>query len=289
MITQDELIRVFRKITQNNQYIRLLNIYKGLPINNEATITKIESAYIEVETDRYQTVCLFLDRETFIQSHQFPFTIKARVYKVDPERKRAILYGFESVQSGIGDRSQVRVEPDEPIAAILQVKDAMATIQGELADISQNGIGLFIDRNYFSPRHFRIGSELSVALKLPESVINEKRNTSALDSGYNPMSRFSREQMRISQVVRPTSSPRKNTSSLKIDSYNLKFVGNIVNVRPSLSTNQYRIGLKISGDDRTRLILSNFISQRQSEIIRELKTMYDAITRFNNAEQQQEQ
>ena len=289
MVTQDELIRVFQKITQNNQYIRLLNIYKGLPINNEATITKIESAYIEVETDRYQTVCLFLDRETFIQSHHFQYTIKARVYKVDPEKKRAILYGFETVQSGIGERSQVRVEPDEPISAVLQVKDAMSTIQGELADISQNGIGLSIDRDFFSPRHFRIGSELSVALKLPETALTEKRNTSGLDSGYNPMARFSREQMRISQVVRSSNTPRKNTSSLKIDSFNLKTTGNIVNVRPSLSSNQYRIGLKINGDDRTRLILTNFISQRQSEIIRELKTMYDAITKFNNADKQQEQ
>ncbi len=286
MITQDDLIRTFRKIAQNNQYIRLLNIYKGLPINNEATITKIENAYIEVETDRYQTVCLFLDRETFIQSHQLEYTIKARVYKVNPETRRAILYGFETVQSGIGARAQVRVEPDEPLSAVIQVKDAMATIQGELADISQNGIGLFIDRNFFSPRHLRIASKIDITIQLPEAEISEKRNPAALEPGSDPMARFSRSQIRVAPVVRANSgTQRKNTSGLKIDSFTIKLEGSIVNVRPSLSSNRYRIGVKVLGDERTRIILSNFISQRQSEIIRELKTMYDAITKFNQAGQ----
>lgn len=286
MVTQEEIIRQFRKIAQNNQYIRLLNIYKGLPINNEATIVKIESTYIEVETDRYQTVCLFLDRETFIQSHHLDQTIKARIYKVDPQHTRAILYGFESIPSGIGDRTQVRVEPDEPILGVVQVKDAMSTIQGNLADISQNGVGFFIDRNSFSPRHLRIGSEITISFKLPEGNFSEKKNSATLDSGSDPMARFSREQIRVSQVVQNRDDNRpKTTSSLKITPFNLQIRGQIVNVRPSLSANLYRIGVRLFNDEQSKIILSNFISLRQSEIIRELKTRYDAITKFNQQDQ----
>ena len=44
--------------------------------------------------------------------------------------------------------------------------------------------------------------------------------------------------------------------------------------------------MKVIGDDSSKIILTNFISQRQSEIIRELKTMYDAITKFDQKQQQ---
>lgn len=282
MTTRDDLITLFQRLAANQQPVRLLNIYKGLPINNEAVIRNVQGPVIEVSTDRYQIVCMFLDREVYIQSPYLPNPVKAQIQSISPLNLSASLYGFDFVSKGIGERDAVRVEPEEKVFGILQVKDALAAIQGELADISQNGLGFFIDRNFFSPRHIHTGAEIMVTLKLPEMMLAEKKTSSASENTSDPMSRFSREQMRIAGVINTSAEKsRRNTASLQSKLITMQLRGEIVNVRPSLSSNRYRIGMKVFGDETSRQVIASFISKRQSELIRELKTMYEAITRFN--------
>jgi len=52
-------------------------------------------------------------------------------------------------------------------------------------------------------------------------------------------------------------------------------VGVIANVRRMMASDRFRIGIKISPVSSSKVILHQIISQRQSEIIREIRDLYE--------------
>jgi hypothetical protein len=56
--------------------------------------------------------------------------------------------------------------------------------------------------------------------------------------------------------------------------------GVLVNLREEKKSNRYRFGLHLLPWGSSRAIISKFIVQRQSEIIREVRTLYDMLSRL---------
>lgn len=278
----DRFMKFFKRIVKDKVGINLINVYKGVPIAYPATISKIGQDMIKVKAEAFQIVCLHRDRETYIQSKYFPILIKAHVGKVDFAEADAELSGFEVVKGNIGNREQVRVVPADPVTGIIHGEGKDTTYLGELADISLEGMGIYLAREHYSPDIFHIDGRVIIVLRLPIEGGLPPSTSEALPE-HTPI------QFRFDDVRERTDVPRPleatpaiwgvdvtNRSRLSSE---FMVEGIIVYLREEKRPNRYRLGLHLLPGSSSRAIISKFIVQRQSEIIREVRTLYDMLSR----------
>lgn len=277
LIPDSDLMNMFRWIASKGGEIRLLNNYKGLPIANEAKIVAVGTDAIQVSSSRYQLACLYLNRETYIQSNDLPGSLWSHVTGLSTESLQAVLTDFHFAQPTFDLRNQIRVETSSPVEVILQLHNPFTIVQTSLADISANGIGVYLDRQRYHPRLFETGTELRISLSLPEVTARAPQTASLSQPDRNP---------------RPNRDPsyRPLTGSLSTGALNRqpaagadkRFTarGRIMNVIAEPLNNSYRIGIKFIHDDNTRVLLNQFINARQTEIIQEIKMLYELLDKF---------
>ena len=277
-----EILDLMRMIAKNESGIRLVNLYKGLPIIYEATITAIEPTTLRLLCNKYQLACLYLTHEVYVIGQDIRGTIHADVTGLIPARDEAILANLAYVEKPFILRDQIRVEPTDPMKAVLQLKGSLSTIETQLADISLDGLGVYIDRNSFHPKLFLVGNNLTVILPLTDTLQTRPMSggPTAVNTG-DLSTRFTRESMRgLAFMSDDPQSQRRPVEPMPVSGKTkLTAQGTIVNIRPELLKGRYRLGLRLLQEDRVRFIISQFISNRQSEIIREFRTVYDSLTR----------
>ncbi|MBN1267002.1 MAG: PilZ domain-containing protein [Anaerolineales bacterium] len=162
-----EVLNKFRQLASTDRVIRLLNVYKGVPITYDAAVTQVGDKTITLSSHKYQIVCLSKYRETYIQSGWLPLTVRARVVKIDFLRNEAILSDFEYVTSHIGGRTLVRVVPRDPVEVFLQNDLLTGKVRTELVDISLQGIGVHLMSELYQSRAFEAGRDIMVIMDLP--------------------------------------------------------------------------------------------------------------------------
>jgi hypothetical protein len=276
-----EIPDLMQIIAKHGYGIRLVNIYKGLPINYDATIVSIDPTGIHVQCNKYQLACLYLTREVYIIGDKIQGTIHAQVTGLIPARDEAILANLEYMEKPFILRNQIRVEPLEPITAVVQLSGSISSVDTRLADISLNGLGVYLDRNFFIPRMYAIGNDMKVVIPLPDTVFLRPGGGQAGMLGGDITSRFSRESIRGMGFLNEESTAQHKAagSSTLSGPGKITAQGYIVNLRPELARGRYRLGLHLIQEEKTRLIIAQFISMRQSEIIREFKAVYEAFPR----------
>jgi hypothetical protein len=268
-----ETIKLFQPVSSENQEIRLVNVYKGIPISYPATILEISSDTMHIKTSRIQVVCLYRDRETYIQS-EYPRNIHARVKDVNLVLSEVILHQFDYVNV-LGTRTNVRVEPGETVQGQVLTGGKTPVICG-LADISLDGMGIYIDEAHFSPTLFAVGSEITIHITIPaiKSMQNLKSGNDHEQAGEQ-QGRFSRSDLRgipngeqNSWIFRSTA-----PAQMRAAKRDVMLTGKIVNFRHDQGERRYRAGIKINPSDPQRDIISQFIVQRQSEILNEIRQL----------------
>ncbi len=252
MTPSSDLLALLGRLPKNQAEIRLLNIFKGLPINYDASISSADDFEIRITTSRFQLACLYHQRETYLQANQLPNPVRAQVMSLNLAREEAVLANFELAPNTIGNRMNIRVEPGDELNGVLQFKGYPTKITAPIADISIFGTSLFIDDFLFPARLFHPGNEISMtilfpamALKKPKNTLNENRNTRSLVHN---------------------SSPVGVDGKLEISAW-----GKILSVRPELNMGRYRVSIKFYIKDPERMLVSQYISLRQTEIIKELQ------------------
>jgi len=280
-----DLWAVLRQLAGFENGIKLLNIYKGLPISYDSTIREVRESSLIVETSKYQAVCLYLDRFTFLQSHHFVAPVQASLQSIDVINLQVCLDELHYVNEGIGDRQQVRVEPAEMMLVQIHFPGSRTPIDAELANISQAGLGIYLANHVFSYKNHAPKTEVLIELPFSPSSAPGYLNTRSLIPQTDPLARFSREQLRgtasLGDRGRPAGGrPPGSTRSL---SPRGRFMvrGVILNIKSDYQRQRMRLGLQIFPDEDARAAIGNFISQRQSEIIREIKMMYDLIVKLD--------
>ncbi len=278
------ILDLLRRIAAAEAEIRLLNVYQGIPIAFPAAIVFAGQNSITVKTERYQLVCLYQERQTYIQYPGLPAVIRSRVERIEPLALQASLFEFEYMREGIGERRQIRVWPKEGVTGELQLPDRMETMRGELADISLDGIGIYIQDGEYYAHLFRKGRKVAVSLRLP-GVFHIKQPKRYEPSSTGELNRYDRTQLRLSTIHTPTyGSDREDAAGLKtVHSPEVEVNGIIANCYTETNTRRYRIGIRLQPDDFYRSIVSQFISQRQSEIIQEINAIYRLLTRETGA------
>ena len=278
------ILDLLRRLASAEAEIRLLNVYQGIPIAFPAAIVYVGQNSITVKTERYQLVCLYQERQTYIQYPGFPAVIRARVERLEPQVLQATLTEFEYTRDGIGDRRQIRVWPKEGVTGELQLPERTEAIRGELADISLDGMGIYLPDNEVYTHLFRQGKKVAISLRLP-GVFQIKQPKRYEGGSAAEINRYDRTQLRLSSIHTPSyGSDRDDTTAIKtVHSPEIEVYGIISNHYTEANTRRYRVGIRLQPDEQYRLIVSQFISQRQSEIIQELNALYRLLTRETGA------
>jgi hypothetical protein len=233
----------------------------------------------QVQIDKYQAVSMFTDRFTFLQSNHLPEIVRADVIKLDVPNHRATLSNFEYMENGIGNRRVVRVMPKSSVDSEIIDKRFNRSVRAELADISQEGMAIYISRINYKPWQFAQGVEARITLRLPGefSLTGSKAvNTGSLSSNA-ALDRFSSSKVRFNPASGTGSSSMDNSATSKVNNPEIQVNAIVKNVMLEASHSRYRLGLKIARDEVYSILVSQFIAQRQSEIIREVQWMYDLI------------
>jgi hypothetical protein len=275
----EAILNVFHRLYMGEGNIRLLNIFQGVPIAYPATITSIGSDSISVITEKYQMVCLYRDKETFIQNPELHSVVKARVSNLYISQLQATLTDFSYVENGIGDRRQVRVLPKEQVTGGLQIADRSEMIGGELADISLEGIGIYIPEKEFSPRSFRHGRKVAINYRLIGTFQLPQPKRYESQYSRDPTRRFDRSQLRLSSIHTTELSGDQGASARLVYSPDLEVQGLIANISYDAVNKRYRLGVHLHPDEQYRAIVAQFVAQRQSELIQEITSLYKLISK----------
>ncbi|HMD89321.1 MAG TPA: hypothetical protein VKF38_09180 [Anaerolineaceae bacterium] len=223
-----QIFKQLWSIFQNHKPVRLLNVFHGVPISYEATISMISQSYLGLSVHPYQTACIFFERYVYLQSEQLPYPIRAHAVSVDIGGDEVILERLVPVSNNFGNRINLRVQPKEPVPVEIRKNDE--SIIASLADLSLQGEGK-ITLGVLGKREFNLhqSQEVDLSLKMP----------------------FSNTELNICGVAgRHNFDPKKNL---------------------------YRIKIQLTPDSSSSSILTDYISQRQTEIMQELDLMVQSM------------
>jgi hypothetical protein len=237
MTQADEILTIFRQIASEGRRIRLLNLYKGIPISYAARIASIGDASVTVQTEKIQLVCMYREKETFIQHVKFPHLVRAGVVMVDTDKVHGLLSHFSYQPERIGELTRVRVQPARTISSVLVSEGTQKLVSGELVDISLDGVAVKVDQRELS-NACQPGETVQIQIHLPKSIPFQE----------GP------------------------------DQIPLDLSGSIANIKTGLPDGKCRIGVQLHPESPARLDLAHFITQRQTELLREIRSIYELVS-----------
>ena len=265
MIPRIDLLDLFRQIAKNRSEIKMLNIYKGLPISYDASIDSIGDSEIQVQSNKHQIACLYYQGESYLQGKDLPFIIRSQVMSVNLAKESAIFSNFEAVKNNIGKRAEFRVEPGEQLIVAVQFKGSASETLAPVADISAGGASVYIETYMFSARLCQPGNDLTMTISLPDSVSNKIKKLSQKPSIDNRKLNLS---------------VRTNLNEDQDGKIVITARGRIIAVHPEFHLKRYRVGVKLFFKDLSRTVILQYLSQRQSEIIQDLRILSDELYSF---------
>ena len=278
----ETILDLLNKLSASGSEIYLLNVYKGVPLSYAAKIIEVSERYIRVLTDTYQTVGMYIEKTTYIQSQWLPEILKADVIELDSRQKTAILANLSYVTNGIGKRMQVRIQPKEPMEGNIQNIQDNRIVRAELADISQEGLAFYLPKLMFSQREYFKGAQIRVSLQLPgEYKISQAKTDLSADNEAS--NRFSRNNVRntpvSSQTTRGAGILQGSAYTRYISNPKILIRGLVANLRLEEAHGRYRIGARILSTDPPVPLIPQFIVQRQGEIIKEIRLMSELLAK----------
>ncbi|MCJ7625800.1 MAG: hypothetical protein MUO76_20095 [Anaerolineaceae bacterium] len=252
-------------------------MYKGIPISYPASIKSIGKASVTVRTGKNQLVCLYREKETYIQNISFPHLIKASVLLLDYDKLETMLSRFEYAPAGIGDRTQVRVQPKEHIKSLLQAAGLKSGIRGELADISKEGAAVFIDEQLQTKNACKIGDVIEIHLRLPKPGRPGPLQTVFSPPPTRKSLGEKAEQKIMEDLIDGIETAPLQAQVDETQDHVLKLNGNIANIKTGMPDGRCRIGVQLI-PTTSRIVISRFLSERQAELIREIRALYDLVS-----------
>jgi len=159
----DEINQRLLKLVGQDGKIKLLNLYKGLPISHPALLVDVGERTAKFRVHKYQAACLYLYRASYVEVKSLLSVFQARVESVDVKHEMAVLSGFIYADRNIGKRDLIRVQPRDPIP--VEIVYNAARMRAEIADVSLDGMGVFTHLTIL-PR-LSVGLKVSLTMRLP--------------------------------------------------------------------------------------------------------------------------
>jgi len=179
MAMSSEILERIVSISRSGEKFRFLNLYRGLPITYDGSVLDSSENVVRFAVNRYQSICIRLENQTFLQNNLLPEIVHARVVTVDPWAPAVVLNDFEYKGSLIGKRMHVRVEPDRPIRVMLGEKK---NYYGDMTELSMRGISVVLYPPLYSATVWTRGQKTPVEFRLPDVV--QKRQVTVKVFGF---------------------------------------------------------------------------------------------------------
>jgi hypothetical protein len=189
MIDQEQLMEIFQYLSSEQGVVKLYNTYRGLPLDGDTVVYKVDEGQITTGVFGYQAVSMALDGKTHMQIPRLPNPLRATVVEVDIKKKRAVLSDFTSIEGSLGHRTTVRVEPSETLE--VTIYDGRQRLGGKVVDISTEGMCIYTFFAQMYGLKFEHDKEVFIDFKPPFSntMIRSKgvitRMTSQQASGFH--------------------------------------------------------------------------------------------------------
>lgn len=258
-----DLLQVLRQAARNRSGIRLLNIYKGLPISYATNIVSISLSEIQVTGSKSHIACLYYQGESYLQGDELPAVIHSTVKSLNLAQDSAVLTNFEIAENNIGKREQIRVEPDDPLVVSIQFKGSSYQFLAPLADISANGVSVYFESFIFPARHCQPGNEFMMTISIPDFVARKMKKLPP-----RPGSESRNEGRKVL-----TAPLRANPTGGQDGQIVITANGKVIAVRPELETDRLRVSAQVFFKDLSRMVILQYISHRQTEIIKGLRIL----------------
>ena len=164
MASNPQILSDLRVIQEADHEIKILSTFKGVPFICPAKFEDISKDRVLVIAQDPSMVCLEMDKKPRVLGSDYFEPSVADVLSLDIFTGEIVLNNFTYVGTKLGERMIVRVEPREPIAVKLHT-ETQETI-GQIADISLNGIGVWITTTAYSPT-LKPGTMVVTKFQLP--------------------------------------------------------------------------------------------------------------------------
>ncbi|MDD3344787.1 MAG: pilus assembly protein PilZ [Sulfurospirillaceae bacterium] len=138
---KEQIAYLMRNCINNKIPLKLLNIYKGLCINTNSNVLKIQEDAYYLHCENLQGYAMQIEGETVIQAPNFPKDIKAEVSIVDIKKSFVILKNLKFMANSANNRQHTRVQTSIRTPILLK-SDKKTSFQGEILDISVNSIAI---------------------------------------------------------------------------------------------------------------------------------------------------
>lgn len=138
-----DLSKILKNIFIKSSRINLNNLYRGIPIQEAARAYAFNGEIIRVKIKPDKIPFYQKEKFTFIQHDLIPDIIKANILEIDKNHSIIVLNNLEFLKSSPVERSDIRIQPNQNIHAIL-TKEHKKLAEGNIASISENSISLKI-------------------------------------------------------------------------------------------------------------------------------------------------
>ncbi|MCX6060554.1 MAG: hypothetical protein NTW69_20735 [Chloroflexi bacterium] len=235
-----------------------MNIYKGLPISYDASIDFVDDSEIQIHGNKHQLACLYYQGESYLQAEELPYIIRSQVISLNLSKENVIFSNFEAVKNNIGNRTEIRVEPDEQLVVTIQFNGSAADIFAPLTNISAGGASVIFEAYMFPTRLCQPGNDLTMTISLPDKFKKLSQKPAIDSRKLNPYSRTNSTEGQDGKIV-------------------ITARGKVIAVQPEFQLKRYRVSVKLYFKDLSRIVVLQYISQRQSEIIQDLRILSDEL------------
>jgi hypothetical protein len=166
---KDKIFRLIEYIASQKRKLKLVINFRGVPIGIEAGIIRCASntGNVRVGVHRWQIAPLRTAQTIFIESDLFPNLIIAEIEHLDLAKGIVTLRGLRYVIGSMGNRKNIRVQPENPILTELILGYGYG-VKAAVADISLNGLSINMAKDDFPQEDlFMLQIPVEIRLGLP--------------------------------------------------------------------------------------------------------------------------
>ena len=143
-----KILNDFAYIASKRRMVNLITNFRGIPINLTVSVIRCSSAKRKVRLYALhrQIVSLKNTGKIFVQSDLFPHMVIADIDHIDLHTKIIILGNLCYACGSMGQRKNVRVQPENPLHAEIET-DHGYKLSGEIIDLSLDGLSVGVQHD----------------------------------------------------------------------------------------------------------------------------------------------
>ncbi len=164
MISNIQIISDLRLAMEMRHELELMVTFKGVPVICKARVTQIDGENVTMVTRDPGLIRIEREKKVSVLGSEFFEPSTAKVVSVNISSGILQMCNFSYLGTRLGERMMMRVEPKEPLQVSFESESQAS--EGEIVDLSLNGIGICIDQANYNPS-LKPGTTIKATFDLP--------------------------------------------------------------------------------------------------------------------------